>query len=73
MSNESPILETHVFFSSRKDKDILKNTLEKAFAFPVEDISVEFEDRPDEFYKTVNDRTKKILLSIPKPEKITKI
>mgnify|MGYP003289960106 CR=1 FL=1 len=73
MSAESPILETHMFFSSRKDKDIFKNTLERAFAFPVENIAVEFEDRPDEFYKTVNDRTKKILLSIPKPEKITKI
>lgn len=73
MSNESPILETHIFFSSRKDKDIFKNTLEKVFVFPVEDIGVEFEDRPNEFYKTVNDRTKKILFSIPKPEKITKL
>ena len=73
MSNESPILETHMFFSNRKNKDIFKNTLEKVFAFPTENISVEFEDRPDEFYKTINDRTKKILFSIPKPEKISKI
>ncbi len=73
MSNESPIIETHIFFSSRKDKDIFKNTLERAFEFPVENISIEFEDRPDEFYKTINDRTKKIIFSIPKPEKITRI
>lgn len=73
MSNESPIIETHIFFSNRKDKDIFKNTLERAFAFAVENISIQFEDRPDEYYKTVNERTKKIILSIPKPEKITKI
>ena len=73
MSNESPIIETHIFFSNRKDKDIFKNTLERAFEFPVENISVQFEDRPDEFYKTINERTKKIILSISKPEKITKI
>ena len=73
MSNESPIIETHIFFSSRKDKDIFKNTLERAFEFPVENILIQFEDRPDEFFKTINDRTKKIILSIPKPEKITKI
>ncbi len=73
MSIDSPVLETHMFFSSRKDKDIFKNTLERVFVFPVEDISVEFEDRPDEFYKTINERTKKILFSIPKPEKITKV
>ncbi len=73
MSNESPIIETHIFFSNRKDKDIFKNTLERAFEFPVENISIQFEDRPDELYKTINERTKKIILSIPKPEKITKI
>jgi hypothetical protein len=31
---------------------------------------VEFEDQPDETYTTINDRTKTILLNIPKPEKI---
>lgn len=73
MTNESPILETHIFFSNRKDKDIFKNTLERAFNFSIDYISIEFEDRPDEYYRTINERTKKIILSIPKPEKITKI
>ena len=52
MSNESPIIETHIFFSNRKDREIIKNTLERAFDFPVENILVQFEDRPDELYKT---------------------
>ncbi len=73
MSNDSPIIETHIFFSNRKDKETVKNTLDRAFDFLVENITFQFEDRPDEFYKTINERTKKIILSIPKPEKITKI
>lgn len=73
MINESPILETHMFFSTRKDREIFKTTLEQAFNFPVENLTIEFEDRPNDFYKTINARTKKIISSIPKPEKIKKV
>lgn len=73
MNQESVILEQHVFISDRKDREIFQSVFEKVFLFPVSDIEVEYVDQPNESYATINDRTKKILLSIPKPEKITLI
>lgn len=67
----SEILEQHVFFGNRKDREIFQTVLEKIFTFIVRDIEVEYLDRPSEIYSTVNDRTQKILFSIDKPEKIS--
>ncbi len=71
MSQTSEVLERHVFISSRKEREIYLSVFEKIFAFPVANIAVQFVDQPDEHYSTINDRTKKILLNIAKPEKIT--
>lgn len=73
MNQESQILEQHVFVSDRKDREVFQAVFERIFLFPVCDIEVDYTDQPSEFYSTINDRTKKILLSIPKPEKIEKI
>ncbi len=73
MNQESQILEQHVFVSDRKDREVFQAVFERIFLFPVCDIEVDYLDQPSEFYSTINDRTKKILLSIPKPEKIEKI
>lgn len=73
MKNESEIIESHIFISNRKEREIYLSVFQKIFTFPVADISVSYQDRPDEFYSTINDRTKTILINIPKPEKITSI
>ena len=73
MSQESQILEQHLFISDRKDREVFQAVFERIFHFPVSDISLDYVDQPSEVYSTINDRTKKILLSIPKPEKITMI
>lgn len=71
MNHESEIIESHIFISSRKEREIYLSVFQKIFTFPVDDILVEYEDRPDEHYSTINDRTKTILINIAKPEKIT--
>lgn len=71
MSHNSEVIERHVFISNRKEREIYLSVFEKIFSFSVSDISVEYEDQPDETYPTINDRTKKILLNISKPEKIS--
>lgn len=71
MSQDSEIIERHIFISERKEREIYLSVFEKIFAFPVNDIVVEYSDRPSESFATINDRTKKILLNIPKPEKIS--
>lgn len=73
MNQASEILEQHLFISDRKDREIFQCVFEKVFLFPVCDIEVEYVDQPNESYATINDRTKKILLSIQKPEKISLI
>jgi hypothetical protein len=71
MSHTSEILERHVFISSRKEREIYLTVFKQIFTYPISSISVEFSDQPDEVHTTINDRAKKILLNIPKPEKIT--
>lgn len=68
---ETTMIEQHVLIGDRKFKEIFNTVLDKIFGFPVSDIEIEYSDRPTEFYQTINERTKKILYSIPKPEKIT--
>ncbi|MDD3147550.1 MAG: hypothetical protein PHD82_09625 [Candidatus Riflebacteria bacterium] len=73
MNNESQVLEQHKFVSDRKDREVFQSVFEKIFQFPVADIEVDYLDQPSEVYSTINDRTKKILQSISKPEKISMI
>jgi hypothetical protein len=73
MSHNNEILESHVFVSDRKEKQICLNVFEKVFTYPLEFVLVEHVDQPDEIHKTINDRAKKILLNIPRPEKIKRI
>jgi len=71
MNESDPILEQHIFLSERKDHEVYHSAFEKIFSFPVADISVEYSDQPNEVYSTVNDRTKKILVNLPRPDKIS--
>jgi len=73
MSQESQILEQHVFVSDRKDRETVQAVFDKIFQFPVSDIVVDYDDQPSETFSTINDRTKKILSSLAKPDKISKI
>lgn len=71
MSHSSEVIERHVFISNRKEREIYLSVFEKIFTFQISDVSVEYVDQPDVTYSNINDRTKKILLNIAKPEKIT--
>jgi hypothetical protein len=73
MSQNSEVIERHVFISNRKEREVYLTVLEKVFSYPLAEIAVSYEDKPDEVYGTINDRTRKILLNLPKPEKITEI
>ena len=70
---ENEMLEQHVLIGDRKFKEVFNTVLDKIFEFPVSNIEIEFSDRPNEYYSTINERTKKIIYSISKPEKISKI
>jgi hypothetical protein len=71
MNLSEAILEQHVFISDRKDREVYQTVFEKIFTFPVAGILVEYLDQPDESFSSINDRTKKILLNLPKPEKVS--
>ena len=70
MNTPREILEQHVFISNRKNKEILRNVFEKIFTYPLAEILIEYTDSPDETYSNINDRAKKILLNLPKTDKI---
>lgn len=70
MNQAGTILEQHLFISQRKERDVFTNVFERVFTYPVSDIEVAYSDKPSEHYSTINNRTKKILLGIDKPEKI---
>lgn len=71
MNESDPIIEQHIFMSDRKRHEVYHTAFEQIFTFPVADIIVEYSDQPSEVYSTINDRTKKILVNLPKPDKIT--
>ncbi|NLM17273.1 MAG: hypothetical protein GX221_06110 [Candidatus Riflebacteria bacterium] len=73
MSEKNGLLELHVFSSSRKFRDIYKPVLETLFDCSLENISLKYADRPDEFYSNTNDRTQKILVNSPDIDKIENI
>lgn len=70
MNETCDIFEKYVFFSSRKDREILANVLETILAMPLERLTITRSDRPDEEFVTFNDRTRKILQNLEKPERI---
>jgi len=71
MNEPDAILEQHIFMSERKEREVYQNVFERIFTYQVYDIEVEYIDQPNECYSTINDRTKKILLNLPKLDKIS--
>lgn len=64
------LLEQHLFISQSKVRDTLDCFFDKIFQYPVDQIQIEYSDKPDELYSTINNRTKKMLVNIKKPEKV---
>ncbi len=71
MNADDIIIEQHLYISDRKDREIFQTVFEKVFAFPVDGVTVEYTDQPDEHYSNINDRTKKILANLQKPDKMS--
>lgn len=72
MSETGEIFEKYVFFADRKE-DALNSVLEGIFSLSIDRVAVEFADRPDEEFTHINERTKKIILSLPSPGKIKRV
>ncbi len=67
------ILEQHIFISDRKDKEVIPTVLDILFSFDVAEINIDYTDRPDATFTTINDRTKKILSNLDSPDKIASV
>lgn len=73
MQEDIDIIEYHLFVSESKINESFRYVFEWIFLHPVDNILIQYIDKPDEFYSTVNSRTKKILLNLDKPEKIESV
>ena len=73
MSEMTTIQETFAFFSVRKEQETLQTVLSAILALPVDQLTVEFPNRPDEQFRHLNDRSRKILMSLPASAKISRI
>ncbi|HNV71031.1 MAG TPA: hypothetical protein PKO06_15115 [Candidatus Ozemobacteraceae bacterium] len=73
MNEMENIQETFAFFSVRKEQETLQTVFTAILALPVDQVSVEFPNRPDEQFKHINDRSRKILMSLPSQQKISRI
>lgn len=70
MSDPDQVFEKYAFFSTRKVREVWGNVLGNLLTLSVDEITITYSDRPDEFFHHINDRTCKILLNHPDPEKI---
>ncbi len=73
MNETSLIHEKFVFFGSKRDGQGLLNALESLLSLSVGNLIVEYSDRPSQEFGHINDRTKKILCSLPDSHKIDRI
>jgi len=73
MHEPTDVFEKYVFFSSRKQAALFRDILSILFHFPLDDVNIEFSDRPSEAFTALNDRTKKILFNLSNPDKVGRI
>ncbi len=73
MNDTENIQETFAFFSNRKEQETLQTVLSAILALPVDQITVEFPNRPDEQFRHINDRSRKIIMSLPSQQKISRL
>jgi len=73
MNETSSIHEKFVFFATRKDGCLMLKNLEELLSLQLDRILVDYDDRPDQEFSHINERTKKILGSLPEPARISRI
>jgi hypothetical protein len=64
------IFEKHVFFSRSKERTVFSTVLERVFPLQLDSIRLEWEDRPDETFSSINERTQKILMNLPQIDRL---
>ncbi len=73
MSESTEIFEKYAFFSTRKEREIFATVLEAMITMPLSRVGVRYTDQPDQEFDHLNDRAKKILLNLEKPERVEAI
>ena len=73
MNTDPPFNQQYAFFSDRKDQETLNALLAEIIPLPLEEIRFEFPNRPNESFSHINDRNRKIILSLPGSEKISSV
>ncbi|MBF0499893.1 MAG: hypothetical protein HQM09_07160 [Candidatus Riflebacteria bacterium] len=70
MNETDAIHEKFVFFSARKEQETMFRVLEMVLALELDEIRIEYRDRPAISFSHFNDRAKKIIMSLESPEKV---
>ncbi|MFZ2957887.1 MAG: hypothetical protein WA705_13450 [Candidatus Ozemobacteraceae bacterium] len=73
MNETDPIHEKFVFFSARKEQETLFRVFENILALELDEMHVEYRDRPNVSFSHFNDRAKKIVMSLESPEKVDRV
>jgi len=73
MTEMDDIFEKYAFFSNRKERDVFVNVLDAILSVSLERVFIKYMDRPNEEFTHLNDRTKKILFNLTRPDKIETI
>ncbi|NLI75308.1 MAG: hypothetical protein GX442_02555 [Candidatus Riflebacteria bacterium] len=73
MTEPDQVFEKYGFFSSRKGREIFSHVLETLLPLSVDEVTITYSDRPDESFRHINDRTRKILVNHPDSDKIDTI
>jgi hypothetical protein len=70
---EPTVHEKYFFFSERKETEVYQSALDMLLSLQLDQVEIEYPDKPDEQFSHINERNKKILLSLPGNGKITSI
>ena len=73
MDKMTQIFEKHVFFSARREVETLSAVLDVLLTLSVDSLNVEYHDRPNQHFSGFNERSKKIIASLPDPQKIDRV
>lgn len=64
------ILEKYTFISFKKPQEIIFNVFQNIFKLSIDDIEINYSNKPSEIFSNINERIKKILLNLSDADKI---
>jgi hypothetical protein len=73
MDEMTQVFEKYVFFSARREVETLNAVLDILLTLQVASLTVDYTDRPNQEFACFNERSKKIIASLPDPQRIDRI